>query len=191
MINPQSRSIVDTSRLFNVGASVYYPTLRDNGQYKWRWGIIENMDNSYFYVHLVQDNKHIQVSIGDRALCLTHQECEYICNITNVNNDLASLPEHFDFEINPEIVKEYGDDCKHFLEHLCRKLTVDERNAIYAFSHSHSYSISIDIPAYIMCNNDSMVDELSDKVMRHTFMYDGDAILLCEKYNGKGIKIIV
>lgn len=90
--------------------------------------------------------------------------------------------------INPEIRKEYGENGERILCGLCNILSEDERNSIYAVAH-YTVSEVRGIPLEIVSDRKELVDELSSKIMAYVFGIDKNTIVMCEEYNGEGIKI--
>lgn len=90
--------------------------------------------------------------------------------------------------LNPEIEVEYGKKGADILEGLCNALTENERDSIYALDHN-IVSIVSGVPSFINTNSSLLINGIREKVMDYFFSIDGDTIVLCDKYDGEGIKI--
>lgn len=90
--------------------------------------------------------------------------------------------------INPKIREEYGVDGVRILADFCKTISNEERDSIYAVGHNHLSKVK-GVMLELASDRDDLVDTLCSKIMNHIFGIDSNTIVLCEKYDGEGIKV--
>lgn len=90
--------------------------------------------------------------------------------------------------INPEIRKEYGENGEKIMKEFCETLTERERNSIYAIDH-YTLSAIQGIPFELASDIPDLVDDISERITEHIFTIDPNAVVMCVKYEGEGIKV--
>lgn len=90
--------------------------------------------------------------------------------------------------INPKFIEEYGEEGVKFFTDFGNSLSEHEKDSIYACDHNILSPVR-GAPLFIASTDNSLIAELSEKIMQYAFSLDGDTILFCEDYRGEGIKV--